>query len=316
MLKAFAACIVGIVCVLFATTAATAVAGENEPIATDLHETIVQVPMTVHTLYGDMPRELVATTYTPDGAGPFPLIVLSHGNPVSPHDRAKIGRFRAIAQIRTFVERGFAVIVPIRRGFGATGGEFAEEAYSCRTPDYDHAASEAARDLLATISYADTLPFVDPKRVVLVGQSAGGFASLAAASMAPPGVVGVVNFSGGRGGGPATHPGMPCGPDIMAATLARFGATTTVPVLWHYVENDQFFGPDVVRAWFSAYQGAGAKAQLVMEPPFGHNGHGMFAVDAAIPIWLPHVDTFLAPFERRDATALNERVSAAFAVAH
>lgn len=41
--------------------------------------------------------------------------------------------------------------------------------------------------LLAAVRYAQTLPQVDRNRVVLVGQSAGGFASLAAASYAPQG---------------------------------------------------------------------------------------------------------------------------------
>ena len=34
---------------------------------------------------------------------------------------------------------------------------------------------------------------------------------------------------------------------------------------------------------------------MIVEPPFGRNGHGMFAVKAAIPIWLPHFEQFLAP---------------------
>jgi dienelactone hydrolase len=82
------------------------------------------------------------------------------------------------------------------------------------------------------------------KHVVLVGQSAGGFASLAAASYAPEGLVAVVNFSGGRGGHPLTHPGTPCGAHQMADTVAHFATTTRVPVLWHYVQNDEFFAPD------------------------------------------------------------------------
>jgi dienelactone hydrolase len=291
---------------LFCASLPLATAADTEPLASDLHETIVQVPLTEHGLFGDSQREIVATTYAPDGAGPFPLIVLSHGSPPDARDRVKIGRFRKIAQIRTFVERGFAVIVPIRRGYGATGGSYAESNYGCGNPDYDHSGAEAAKDILATIRFADTLPFVDPTRIVLVGQSAGGFASLAAASLEPPGLVAVVNFSGGRGGDPLKHPGMPCAPDNMAATMGRLAAKTTVPVLWHYVENDQYFGPDVVRNWFKVYQAADPKAQLVMEPPFGHNGHGMFSVDSAIPIWLPHFDEFLRPLEGHRAPRAQE----------
>ncbi|MEN2471663.1 dienelactone hydrolase family protein [Burkholderia sp. GS2Y] len=264
---------------------------EDPPLAADLHETIVKVSVDE----GGHKRDIVATTYVPDGPGPFPLIVLSHGSPPNPRDRPKVGRYRQLAQIRTFVQLGFAVIVPIRRGYGATGGTDEEDAGSCRHPDYLSAGQQAAQDVLATVRYAQTLPQVDRNHVVLVGQSAGGFASLAAASYAPKGLVAVVNFSGGRGGNPSTHPGMPCAPQQMADTIAHFAATTHVPVLWHYVQNDKYFAPEVVATWFAAFQAAGGQGQMIVEPPFGKNGHGMFAVKEAIPIWLPHFEQFLAP---------------------
>ncbi|WP_164462924.1 MULTISPECIES: S9 family peptidase [Burkholderia cepacia complex] len=269
--------------------AATAV--EDTSIAPDLHETVVKVPVDE----GASTRDIVATTYMPDGPGPFPLIVLSHGSPPDPRDRPKVRRYRALPQIRTFVQLGFAVIVPIRRGYGATGGVDEEDAGSCRHPDYLAAGQQAARDVLAAVRYAQTLPQVDRNRVVLVGQSAGGFASLAAAGYAPQGVVAVVNFSGGRGGNPTTHPGMPCDPKQMADTIGHFAGTTRVPVLWHYVQNDKYFSPEVVATWFAAFQGAGGRGQMVVEPPFGKNGHGMFSVKEAIPIWLPHFEAFVRP---------------------
>jgi dienelactone hydrolase len=271
------------------------IAKDEPPSATDLHETIVKVPVDE----GNHTRDIVATTYMPDGPGPFPLIVLSHGSPPDPRDRWKVGRYRELPQIRTFVQLGFAVIVPIRRGYGATGGIDEEDAGSCQNPDYTAAGEQAARDVLAAVKYAQTLPTVDRSRVVLVGQSAGGFASLAAASYAPQGLVAVVNFSGGRGGNPSKHPGMPCAPQQMAATIAHFATTTRVPVLWHYVQNDKYFAPDVVATWFSAFQAAGGHGQMIVEPPFGTNGHGMFAVKDAIPIWLPHFEQFVTPLVSR-----------------
>lgn len=281
-------------CVLMlATWRCSATAAEFDPEATDLHETVVSVPMTEKGFFGPHQRELVATTYMPDGAGPFPLIVLSHGNPPHARDRVKVGRYRKLAQIREFVHMGFAVIVPIRRGYGATGGAFAEDTGSCKGPDFIAAGNAAAEDLLATIAFADTLAQVDKNRVILVGQSAGGFASLATASFAPPGLVAVVNFSGGRGGRPATNPGDPCEPEKMAEAISHFSATIHVPVLWHYVQNDMYFSPDVVRTWFSAFQAAGGQGQLVIEQPFGRDGHGMFAVDSAISIWEPGFQSFV-----------------------
>lgn len=253
-----------------------------------LREEIVSVPLPA----GMSHAALVATIYRPDGAGPFPLLVLSHGNPRNAAARAKMGRYRVLSRIREFTRRGFVVIVPMRRGFGATGGSWAERHGDCAAPDYQTAGLEAAADLLATLAFARNLSYVDRRRIVLLGQSAGGFASIAAASRAPAGVLAVVNLSGGRGGSPARE-GEPCGSEVMAETLARFGRTIRVPVLWHYAENDRYFGPAHVRAWFAAFEAAGARGRLVMQPPFGKDGHRMFASPDGLPIWTAEFDRFL-----------------------
>jgi dienelactone hydrolase len=270
-------------------------AAEPAPLASDLHETVVQVPMTEKGLFGESQRQLVATLYQPDGNGPFPLIVLNHGSPPNPHDRGKVGRFRVIPQIRAFVQMGFAVLVPIRRGYGDTGGAYAESHGKCENADYEASGDASAQDILAAIAYGESLPQVDRTHVVLVGQSAGGFASLAAASFDPPGLVAVIDFSGGRGGDPVKHPAMPCAPANLLDAIRHYARTTHVPVLWHYVENDQYFGPDYPRAWFAAFQQEGGRGEFVMEPAYGRDGHGMFSSAAAIPMWMPYVRNFLKP---------------------
>lgn len=254
-----------------------------------LREQVVHVPVQVET----EPAVLTATTYRPPGDGPFPLVVLSHGSPGDGAARGMMGRYRQLAQIEEFVKRGFAVIVPMRRGYGATGGRWAERYGGCAAPDYYRAGLAAQKDLLATIAFAAKLPFVNPDRIVLVGQSAGGIASIAAASANPAGVVAVVNLSGGRGGRPRTHPGEPCAPGNMTAAIGKLAATIKVPVLWHYAENDQFFAPHHVRAWFKAFEDAGARGRLIMQPPFGWDGHRIFASPAGVPIWTAEFDRFM-----------------------
>ena len=150
-------------------------------------------------------------------------------------------------------------------------------------------------DLVATVDYARRLEYVNRERIILFGQSAGGFASIAAASQSPPGVVAVVNFSGGRGGRPDTRPGQPCDADNMTRAITRFAQTIRVPVLWHYAENDRYFAPEHVRAWFGAFEAAGARGTLVMQPPFGNDGHSMFAAAAGLPIWTAAFDGFIRP---------------------
>ena len=271
---------------------------QEKEINPDLNEQIVQVPMVVDGFFGKKELQLTATIFHPPGNGPFPLIVLSHGTNTDPSLRQKIGRYRIIPQIREFLKRDFAVIVPIRRGHGSSGGTWVEGfGSSCNAPSYYEPGMEAAKDLLATINYASKLPYVRPDRILLVGQSAGGFASLATASLNPSGIIGVVNFAGGHGGNPDKHPGIPCAPERLVETIGKFAKTIRTPVLWHYAENDLFIGPQVVRAMFAAFQEAGAKGRLVIQPPFGKNGHLLFNSPSGIPIWMPEFDKFLMEFD-------------------
>jgi dienelactone hydrolase len=274
-----------VVCLLMA---GSAVAQDTEP---SLHEQVVLVPLP----QGSTHEALVATTYRPNGDGPFPLLVLSHGSPANAAARSRMGHYRVLPRIREFTRRGFAVIVPMRRGYGETGGEWIERYGSCEDPDFYSAGHAAASDVLATVEFAATLPYVDRKRIVLLGQSAGGIASIAAASRAPDGVLAAVNFSGGRGGRRSrTDSGNPCGPRAMAAAIGMFATTIRIPVLWHYAENDRLFGPVHVREWFRAFEVAGARGKLVMQPPFGKDGHRMFAALDGAPLWTAAFDRFLA----------------------
>ncbi len=268
----------------------------DEEILPGLREQVVQVPVRIEGLFGDSEVNLTATLFRPRGDGPFPLVVLSHGTPPHAADRAKIGRFRRIPQTREFIKRGFAVIVPIRRGHGASGGDYAEEKGRCAAPVYYEAGRAGGLDIVATVDYAVKLPYVNPHCIILAGQSTGGFASLAAASMNPKGLIAAVNFSGGHGGDPATRPGEPCDPQSLAAAVAKFSQTIRVPVLWHYAENDRFFSPRHVRAWFAAFEKAGGTGRLVIQPPFGEDGHRLFNSRDGIPIWTRAFDSFLNDF--------------------
>lgn len=268
----------------------------DEEILPGLREQVVQVPVRIEGLFGDSEVNLTATLFRPRGDGPFPLVVLSHGTPPHAADRAKIGRFRRIPQTREFIKRGFAVIVPIRRGHGASGGDYAEDKGRCAAPVYYEAGRAGGLDIVATVDYAVKLPYVNPHCIILAGQSTGGFASLAAASMNPKGLIAAVNFSGGHGGDPATRPGEPCDPQSLAAAVAKFSQTIRVPVLWHYAENDRFFSPRHVRAWFAAFEKAGGTGRLVIQPPFGEDGHRLFNSRDGIPIWTRAFDSFLKDF--------------------
>ncbi len=238
-------------------------------------------------------RPLAATVVRPPGGGPFPLIVLNHGAPNSDRIRAGYGYWDNPALLGQFVRRGFAVIVPVRRGFGATGGRYAEDYGGCVDADFRRSGLAAADDIIAAVRFATQLPFVDASRIILVGQSAGGFSSIAAASRRPSGVIAVANFSGGRAGDPGERPGQPCLAGRMADTIEEFARTIEVPVLWHYVANDLFFAPAVVRRWFAAFRRGGGVGTLVIQPAV-RSGHSVLLAREGAAIWGPAFDRFLA----------------------
>jgi dienelactone hydrolase len=239
--------------------------------------------------------KVTATIVRPEGVGPYGAVILNHGVPVSREQRAKesAGYFRAAAEV--FAQRGYIVVLPLRRGFGATGGEFAEDAGSCANPDYQRAEQEAAEDVMAAYNYARTLPYVDGNRMILAGQSAGGFVSIFTAGMrAPEGLVAVLSFAGGRGGNPHLQPGVPCAVEPVAELFDQLGRLVKAPVLFHYAENDQFFNAQTSRFWFKRFASGGAPAEYVLQPAYGRDGHYIFGDQGGVSRWLPVVERFLA----------------------
>jgi len=185
------------------------------------------------------------------------------------------------------------VLVPVRRGYGASGGKIGDSFVSCSRPDFRRAGEGAALDLLATVEWAKAQPDLDAKRWLLAGQSAGGFASIYTASKRPAGLAAVLAFAPGRGGRPDTHPGETCASDRMAELFAAIAPRIAVPVLWFYAENDEYIGPRVQKLWFESFGSAGGGGGLVVVPPFPERrGHAVFSSPAGVPIWTAAVAAF------------------------
>jgi dienelactone hydrolase len=252
--------------------------------AAGIEESVLRVPVVsgVEQAYIDV------TVFRPEGAGPFPLLVLSHGSPRSAQDRRREGRQRLAAQSQVFASMGYAVLVPTRRGYGGSGGQWAEAYGSCNDPDYYRAGLETARDLRAAVDAVRGEPWADAKRIVLAGQSAGGFGSVAASATRFEGLVAVVNFAGGRG---SMGPDQVCGEERLVEAMARYGEAARVPELWIYSANDRFFGPRLARRMHAAFVQAGGRAELLQAPASGRDGHGYFAQRPED--WSPHVASFL-----------------------
>ena len=239
---------------------------------------------------------LVATVMRPPGEARSPLVVINHGSPADGSQRAKMERPRYTALSSFFLSRGHVVALPLRRGYGESGGSWAEGYGSCDLPDYFNAGLQGAADIQATIDFMRAQPYVAPDRTIVVGQSAGGWATIALSSRNPPGVAAMINFAGGRGGHQKLAGGGigNCTPRALVDAAARYGATARVPMLWIYAENDSFFEPSLAKRMVEAYDGAGGKATYRPVGAFGRDGHSLAGSSNGNSVWSPLVESFLA----------------------
>ena len=239
---------------------------------------------------------LVANVMRPPGDDKKPLVVINHGSPADGSQRARMQPPRFNGLSSWFVSRGYVVALPLRRGYGESGGGWAEAYGSCSNPDYYNAGLQGAADIKATLDYMRGQPYVAPDRSIIVGQSAGGWATVAFSSQNPANVAGMIDFAGGRGG----HQKMPdgtlgnCGPSALVTAAGKYGSTARVPILWVFAANDSFFEPSLAKRMFDAYNAAGGKGTFRPLGAFGSDGHNLASSDSGVPVWQGPVSEFLA----------------------
>jgi dienelactone hydrolase len=231
------------------------------------------------------------TVLRPPGNDRHPLIVINHGSPPDGSERATMKRYHFTGLSSFFVARGYVVAIPLRRGYGPTGGGWAEGYGTCSNPDYFRAGLETASDITATVDYMRAQSFVTADRTIIIGHSAGAWGTLALSSLNPPGVSAMIAFAPGRGG---HQPGVGnCTPEALVKAAGRYGGTAHVPLLWVNAANDTFFEPKLVEHMVDAYKAAGGHVTHDALPAFSKEGHNMGSADNSASIWQPFVETFL-----------------------
>ena len=245
---------------------------------------------------------VLAYLVRPVGAGPFPLVVMNHGVSLDPKERGffPLVEFRDAAH--WFAHRGYMVIAPVGPGYGGGGidlpgrglyGLFFSGIGNCTNPNFrDPGLAIAALDNWV-IDYMTRQKLIVPDKVVVVGQSAGGWASIALSSLNPAPVRAIIAFAAGRGGHVDGKPNNNCAPDKLVAAAGEFGRTSRVPMLWIYAANDTYFGPELSRQMHGAFIAAGGQAEYHLLPAFGSDGHFLIDSPDAVPIWAPLVSRFL-----------------------
>jgi dienelactone hydrolase len=251
-------------------------------------------PTTMHTL-----------VFKPGGLGPFKVLLYAHGRPAYASERARLLRPIHARHVQYWLAKGYAVVAPIRPGYGATGGADQESSgagYTAngqciRSPNPASAAQAAARAQRQALDWVRQQPWARKDRIVLEGQSVGGLTTVALCASNPPGVVGCINFSGGAGGDPQHAPGNMCEPEKITQLMREYGATTRAPSIWLYAPNDLYWGSEPPKHWHAAFSVAASAAKqpsstMVTTAPIGSDGHSLQR--AGSKQWGPPLEAWLS----------------------
>ena len=242
-----------------------------------LNETVIGVPSDDVTLE--------TTIFKPNGNGPFPMVVFNHGK--LPGDAHEQPRSRPLALAREFVRHGYVVVVPNRRGFAGSGGEYAGN--GC---DVQANGLSQARDVAATVEYMSKQPYVDTNHIVVAGSSHGGLVTMAYGAhdaQSVSGVRGLINFSGGL-----RQDGCENWQKNLTSAFGEYGEHVKLPSLWMYGSNDSVWQGDLADNMFVSYTTHGAPANMVDFGAYKNDAHRLVGDRDGVAIWWPRVKNFLA----------------------
>ncbi len=226
--------------------------------------------------------ELETTIFKPPGNGPFPLVIMNHGKALGNPRNQQRDRFVVLS--REFVKRGYAVVIPMRKGFSRSTGDYIDQ--GCNMTAHGQAQAD---DLQSTLDYLRTQDWADSERIIVAGQSYGGLTALAFGTRETRGVKGLINFAGGL----KMHGGDCRWQQSLVQAFANYGARSTLPSIWFYGENDQHFSPQLAARLYDAYVQAGGHARLVAFGSFKKDAHGMSGSRDGVRIWWPETEKFL-----------------------
>jgi pimeloyl-ACP methyl ester carboxylesterase len=238
------------------------------------------------------PTRLEVALFRPLGDGPFPLFVFNHGSTGAGTDPKLFSETRwSFAVADHFVERGWLVAFPQRRGRGKSEGLYDEgfaadqtTGYTCDPAKSLAGAERALDDIEGAIGALQKRRDVAKTAPLIGGASRGGILSVAYAGKHSERVAGVINFVGGWVG-----EGCSTAREINGA-LFRAGANFHGPTLWMYGHRDFYYSMPHSRANFEDFRRLGGQGTFLEFEVPGPNGH---ALSAYRELWAAHVEDFL-----------------------
>jgi dienelactone hydrolase len=284
-------CLIGLLLALGATQALAQAAAEPEPYT--------------EVFYLSGPLRIQAYLYRPRGDGPFPLVIYNHGSRAGSERASR--PFSYVAKI--LLQSGYAVLVPERRGYGRSDGRtFSEEMREDTGPSLSGSGRGGADmaesrhfvgrlqaesdDVLAALDLIATLPFVDRRRLGIMGWSFGGIVTILAVSRSDA-FRAAVNQAGGA-----------LVWDRSAAlrnALITAASQIRSPVLLMAAQNDRTTASITTLA--TALRSHDPAAELIIYPPFTPSqnpgnippGHLIFSEQGST-IWQNDVRAFFAKY--------------------
>ncbi len=240
----------------------------------------------------DQAVELEVVIVRPEAQGPCPAILFHHGSTGDGTD-ASAARVTSISYALAgfFVQRGWLVAFPQRRGRGRSDGLYDEgfepdRSQYTRDPAITVAGFDRAlADAGVALDWLRRRPDVIPDRLLVGGQSRGGILSVAQAAEAPGCFRGVLNFAGGWLGQYSADD------NDVNLDLFRRGSKARTPMLWLYGERDSFYHPTFPQECLAAFRSEGGQAALALfSTAPEEDGHSL--VDRP-DRWTETVDRFL-----------------------
>ena len=199
--------------------------------------------------------------FKPSGDGPFPAVLWNHGSERLP------GRLQPLADF--FTGQGYVFFIPHRRGQGRSSdagpyimdilrNEGQQRGPSARSARLVDLMELHFQDQLAALAYLRSQPFVDSKRIVVMGCSFGGIQTLLAAESAPD-VRAAVDFAGGAESWQSS-------PDLRTRMI-KAAQHARVPVLFIQAEGDYDLTPSHTLP--KEMEKHGQRAQMKIYPSVG-----------------------------------------------
>jgi dienelactone hydrolase len=229
--------------------------------------------------------EIVAAK--PQHQGPFPTVIFNHGSTGRGHNKSLYLRTVSPAVVGNyFVERGWMILFPQRRGRGKSGGNYGEglaldgSGYSCNVEIAIAGFERAVEDVDAVVRHLHERSDVDQSQLAIGGVSRGGILSIAYAGMRPNTFRGAINFNGGwLGRGCPNH-------EIVNPSLFERGAAAGISTLWLHGSHDQYYRIGHCRGNYERFLLAGGQGQFIAAAA----GHALMFKPA---LWKNHLDLYM-----------------------